>query len=219
MSIYSGFATRMLEHSYNSLLFTMLNHLASRLAEFVGQGLHEQIWTDEFSKLYKQLTRFESQKYLPPKFSVSLKVLATKYECTSSFSSNPISRDSVRSRPSREREKEMIATIPNPIIIPDANTIPAQVESGNSTSIKSRNARKLNLNHDRVKSSDSTSKNAFSTSVEYEAPPLDFTTPKIRSKLFTIRSGKKKRVNSNLNSGKYVQDMALIQLYNEIGAT
>lgn len=218
MSIYSGFATRMLENSYNSLLFNMLNHLAARLAEFVGQGLNEQIWTDEFSKLYKQLTRFESSKYLPPKFSASLKVLATKYECTSSFSSNPISRDSVRSRPSRERDKEMIATIPNPIIIPDANIIPAQVESSYSISIKNRNGRR-NLHQDRVKSSDSTHKSALSTSVEYEAPPLDFTTPKIRSKLFTIRSGKKKRVNSNISSGKYVQDMALIQLYNEIGAT
>jgi hypothetical protein len=70
MSVYSGFATRSLEHSYN----TSLRKVLSQLNRFVSavlrnQPVETQAWSESFSKSWSKLSRLESEKHQPPKFS------------------------------------------------------------------------------------------------------------------------------------------------------
>jgi hypothetical protein len=70
MSIYSGFATRAMETSYNKVLCSLMRLCSS----FISSSLkHEQIdavaWSKNFSVQWTQLHQLDSHKYLPPKLS------------------------------------------------------------------------------------------------------------------------------------------------------
>ena len=77
MSIYSGFATRELEHSYNSYvcrLLDLLQTLALQLLRTSGPDA----WGLQFCKLHRRLQQLETKKYLQPKFSEYCHKLTTE---------------------------------------------------------------------------------------------------------------------------------------------
>jgi len=74
MSIYSGFATRELEHTYDRALYNMLYLLQLRLARFMKGDTEHHSLTEEkfeylFTKLYRKIEGLEEVKHLPPSFS------------------------------------------------------------------------------------------------------------------------------------------------------
>ncbi|CAI2362994.1 unnamed protein product [Moneuplotes crassus] len=92
MSVYSGFGTRSLETSYNALLFRLLHACQSKvkqcmliidnfakITEHQHENLEKMAFNDNFCilfmKLYKKVIDLEKTKYLPPKFSLSVKDL------------------------------------------------------------------------------------------------------------------------------------------------
>jgi hypothetical protein len=75
MSIYSGFATRTLESTYNKTLCEMLNLLQSALIPYIRKG-DSYLDSSEFSyffhrflNVFHKLRTFEQQKHLKPMFS------------------------------------------------------------------------------------------------------------------------------------------------------
>ena len=93
MSIYSGFPKRVQETNYNKLIYQIMYLMQKKISsnnkgcKVLFQCLNFLVPFDEhkfhkiFVKLYNKLFVMESQKHLPPKFSYSLKELATDYGC------------------------------------------------------------------------------------------------------------------------------------------
>ena len=71
MSIYSGFATRQLETSYNKAVFAALYIVQRGLARFLTGSndslTHKELRT--LSKAYGKMHHLEDRKQLQPKFS------------------------------------------------------------------------------------------------------------------------------------------------------
>ncbi|KAL4454353.1 hypothetical protein ABPG74_012310 [Tetrahymena malaccensis] len=77
MSIYSGFATRQIEQTYNIMVEQLFKILQKRLLKFYRQeSVNEHAFADCIKKLLTQMSFFERQKHLPPKFSDNCKELA-----------------------------------------------------------------------------------------------------------------------------------------------
>lgn len=77
MSVYGGFATRQLETKYNSLLEALVCLLSYRvLAGMKGEQVNDGLWTRDFVKVYRRLSRMETAKYLPPKFTLQCQRLS-----------------------------------------------------------------------------------------------------------------------------------------------
>ena len=74
MSIYSGFATRQQEHSYDNLLYDLIEVLQRRIIKFyTGQEADEHKFHQIISTLHQHLSRMEDNKYLEPKMSNAFK--------------------------------------------------------------------------------------------------------------------------------------------------
>jgi hypothetical protein len=70
MSVYSGFATRSLELSYNTSVRKVLSHLNRFVSAVLrNQPVETEAWSQSFSKAWIKLSRLETQKHQPPKFS------------------------------------------------------------------------------------------------------------------------------------------------------
>mmetsp|Transcript_17183 Transcript_17183/g.30914 ORF Transcript_17183/g.30914 Transcript_17183/m.30914 type:complete len:114 (+) Transcript_17183:2739-3080(+) len=70
MSVYSGFATRTLEHNYNHAVgqvLTLLSNFVS--ATLRNEPFETDTWTHSFNKSWTKLSRLENQKHQPPKYS------------------------------------------------------------------------------------------------------------------------------------------------------
>ena len=88
MSIYGGFGTRAQESTYNKAIYNMLylmqlkisrnNKKSNLLLSFIRVlvPFDEDRFQQIFTKLYNRLFVMEEYKYLPPKFSYSMKDLA-----------------------------------------------------------------------------------------------------------------------------------------------
>ena len=78
MSIYGGFSTRKIEHVYNTTLFNTIYLLQLRICKiFAGEKFDDIKFGKLLTKLYARLYSMEEFKYLPPKFSSSLKDLTS----------------------------------------------------------------------------------------------------------------------------------------------
>ena len=87
MSIYSGFATRQQEQTYDGLLLNLIDVLQRRIVKFyVGQEADEQKFHSILSSIQHHLLKMEHNKYLAPKFANSFQKLL---EVTTSITSNP----------------------------------------------------------------------------------------------------------------------------------
>ena len=86
MSVYSGFANRQMETTYNRALYNMMFLLLLRITKLFkgGKQFHPLIFSESFddlkfgkvlTKLYTKLYSMEHVKYLPPKFSHAMKDL------------------------------------------------------------------------------------------------------------------------------------------------
>lgn len=78
MSVYSGFSTRKLETEYNKAVFNILYYLQLKISRNnKNVPFDEMKFQKIFMKLYNKIFIMEENKYLPPKFSYSLKDLAS----------------------------------------------------------------------------------------------------------------------------------------------
>ncbi len=88
MSVYSGFASRSQEASYNRSLYNMLCLLQLKVTKSLKGGTSFPVYplvesfdgasfTKYFTKFYQRLFLMDETKYLAPKFSYALKDLAT----------------------------------------------------------------------------------------------------------------------------------------------
>ncbi|KAM3133280.1 hypothetical protein pb186bvf_014573 [Paramecium bursaria] len=76
MSIYSGFATRQLEETYNNLISMLIQILSKRIIKFyINEPCHEPRFRHGLQQISLKLKSLEQQKYLDPKFSISLEPL------------------------------------------------------------------------------------------------------------------------------------------------
>ena len=76
MLIYSGFATRQQEQSYDNLLFDLIEVLQRRIIKFyTGQEADEHKFHTIVSTLHHHLGRMEDNKYLEPKMSHAFREL------------------------------------------------------------------------------------------------------------------------------------------------
>ena len=65
MSIYSGFATRQQEQTYNNLALDLFEVLQRRLLKFyLGQEVDEHKFNTVLSTLHGHLSKMEQSKYL-----------------------------------------------------------------------------------------------------------------------------------------------------------
>ncbi|CAG9328854.1 unnamed protein product [Blepharisma stoltei] len=70
MSIYSGFATRSLESTYNAQISRLISLLHDHVyATIRCLPFDNQLWIDDFSKTYHTIVKLEDQKYQLPKYS------------------------------------------------------------------------------------------------------------------------------------------------------
>lgn len=70
MSVYGGFATRLLESKYNRLVEGLVCLLSYRvLAGMKGERIDETLWARDFIKIYRRMYHLEISKYLPPKLT------------------------------------------------------------------------------------------------------------------------------------------------------
>lgn len=78
MSIYSGFATRQQEQTYDGLLHDLLDVLQRRLIKFyTGKEADEHKFHLILNNIHTHLARMEDSKYLEPKYSPVFKELLT----------------------------------------------------------------------------------------------------------------------------------------------
>jgi len=85
MSVYSGFATRLLESQYNALLCKLLALLELRVsAALHSNSLENDPWSHSFSTVFSSMQKLEGQKYLPPKFSHYCRGLAQQLYASAS---------------------------------------------------------------------------------------------------------------------------------------
>ena len=86
MSVYSGFATRQLETTYNSTLCHLLKTLQKFvLATLSSQPVDLDSWTSSFAKHYKYLCKLEDRKHLLPKYTYYCNDLAKFLEIKEAF--------------------------------------------------------------------------------------------------------------------------------------
>ena len=82
MSVYSGFATRILESQYNGLVCKLLSLCEQRLLSFLRTSASQPLlfdneqWSVSFCSVFKAMKKLEGQKYLPPKYTHYCKELA-----------------------------------------------------------------------------------------------------------------------------------------------
>lgn len=94
MSVYSGFATRMLESQYNGLVCKLISLFEQRvIAALRPDYFDSDQWGLSFSAVFKAMRKLESQKYLPPKFSHYCKDLAGHLGVYVSATQSQLSRD------------------------------------------------------------------------------------------------------------------------------
>eukprot|EP00826_Nyctotherus_ovalis_P014699 TRINITY_DN14112_c0_g1_i8.p1 TRINITY_DN14112_c0_g1~~TRINITY_DN14112_c0_g1_i8.p1 ORF type:complete len:279 (+),score=36.95 TRINITY_DN14112_c0_g1_i8:150-986(+) len=87
MSVYSGFATRIQESSYNRAVYNMLCLLQMKIYKSYKQGKFASIlepfddikFSKYFARFYQKIIESDKSKHLPPKFSFALKDLAGYY--------------------------------------------------------------------------------------------------------------------------------------------
>ena len=78
MSIYSGFATRVLEQNYDNLVEDLLYVLQKRIMKFYKkEEADEEKFLSILSHIYSQLHGMEKAKYLEPKTSESISDFVT----------------------------------------------------------------------------------------------------------------------------------------------
>ena len=77
MSIYSGFATRALETSYNQHLCDAISLLQSLLLYCLQSKQYIEIpnWSDHFSSTFSRMFKLEQQKHLLPRYTDYMKDL------------------------------------------------------------------------------------------------------------------------------------------------
>jgi hypothetical protein len=86
MSVYSGFATRQLETSYNTTLCQLLKTLQKFvLATLSSQPVDLDSWTSSFTKHFKYLYKLEDRKHLLPKYTYYCNDLAKFLEIKEAF--------------------------------------------------------------------------------------------------------------------------------------
>ena len=96
MSIYSGFATRSLESSYNKCIGEILLFYQSYLLVYLKKGKIHTDLSDKsycirtFLKLYNSLKTFEQQKHLKPMFSLYCTELADYLKNLNEYSLGPL---------------------------------------------------------------------------------------------------------------------------------
>lgn len=94
MSVYSGFATRLQETSYDQLTSSLIQLLSLRILAFYrSDSIDEVAWISSFSKVYRRLYRLEPHKYQPPKLTVACKDLAEVLGTDSTVSSHTSSKN------------------------------------------------------------------------------------------------------------------------------
>ena len=78
MSIYSGFATRVQEETYDEIVDSILFILQKRVLKFYNnEHADEEKFINSLIKLYSQMKVMETHKYLPPKNSATIHELVT----------------------------------------------------------------------------------------------------------------------------------------------
>jgi len=94
MSVYSGFATRMLESQYNGLVCKLISLFEQRVSAALRSDFFDNDqWSLSFCAVFKAMRKLEGQKYLPPKFSHYCKDLAQHLGAYVSPSQSQLSRD------------------------------------------------------------------------------------------------------------------------------
>jgi hypothetical protein len=74
MSIYSGFATRFQEESYDHCIDALLYVLQKRIIKFyMGEHAEEEKFISAVVRLHHQMQKMEKNKYLDPKSSESIR--------------------------------------------------------------------------------------------------------------------------------------------------
>ena len=74
MSLYSGFTTRQQETTYNCLIANTIKLLQSKLAvNLKNKSTTDPIFKAQLLNNFDRMTKLESQKYLQPKFSETIK--------------------------------------------------------------------------------------------------------------------------------------------------
>jgi len=86
MSVYSGFATRQLETTYNNTLCQLLKTFQKFvLATLSSQPVDLDSWTSSFTKHFKYLYKLEDRKHLLPKYTYYCNDLAKLLEIKEAF--------------------------------------------------------------------------------------------------------------------------------------
>lgn len=76
MSIYSGFATRQQEQTYDNLIVDLISVLQRRIIKFyVGEDADETKFHSILTNIQHHLAKMEENKYLEPKLSCSFREL------------------------------------------------------------------------------------------------------------------------------------------------
>lgn len=88
MSIYSGFSTRALESTYNSILYETVLFMQDWILEVIKRKkeIIEATWSQQFCTSFEKLKKLEKQKYLVPYFTDSMKELNNYIKANVKFS-------------------------------------------------------------------------------------------------------------------------------------
>ena len=102
MSIYSGFATRFQEESYDHCIDSLLYILQKRMIRFYsGEPAEEDKFIAVVMKLNQQMKKMEKSKYLEPKSSESVSELVKFMQV---YQGNIIAGNKVEMQPSLEQQ-------------------------------------------------------------------------------------------------------------------
>jgi len=97
MSVYSGFATRLQETSYDQLTHSLIQLLSLRvLSLYRSDPIDEISWIRDFGQVYRRLIRLEQHKYQPPKLTSACKDIAEVLGTDSTVSSHTSSKHTFR---------------------------------------------------------------------------------------------------------------------------
>ncbi|OMJ96247.1 hypothetical protein SteCoe_211 [Stentor coeruleus] len=81
MSVYSGFSTRNQETLYNKLIENLINLLQARVLFSLKNNPHkdDSNWAQKFNSIYSNMKNLEYNKYLEPKFTESVREIASHF--------------------------------------------------------------------------------------------------------------------------------------------
>jgi len=76
MSVNSGFATKLMETSYNTLVYNLLYLFQYRIRKFYSnESINESNFRNIVLRSFQKAKKLEKSKFLEPKFSVAVKDL------------------------------------------------------------------------------------------------------------------------------------------------